>query len=144
MARLPCVEPSPSDTNPQSPGAGAVALPSPFVSPPTESSRKEVKYTGSSAVPSMDTGTIPLNLIDEPAMNLTTTPGLIVSDPSRTYMEPSTTYGLFSLVHVWFHVSFPPGAGVMNVAAEATSGSRKATTPTVNDAKGFMKVMIAL
>src|SRR5687767_14486385 len=36
---------------PQSPFAGPVRLPSPFVSPPTESSRHEVRVTGDAAVP---------------------------------------------------------------------------------------------
>jgi hypothetical protein len=36
---------------PQSPAAGLVALPSPFVSPPTESSRSDVSLTGDVAVP---------------------------------------------------------------------------------------------
>ena len=39
------------DTPPQSPATGAVRLPSPFVSPPTVSSRHDVSTTGLAAVP---------------------------------------------------------------------------------------------
>ena len=45
------VLPGRSQTCPQSPGAGLVAPPSPFVSPPAESSLSEVRTIGRAAVP---------------------------------------------------------------------------------------------
>src|SRR5262249_4788544 len=73
-------------TPPQSPGSGAVAVPSPFLSPPPAWSLIDVRMTGSSPVPRIAQPATSGNVTDG-AVNLTTTP------LSRTRVSDADTCG---------------------------------------------------
>ena len=120
--RLP-VEPGLKRMNNQSPGAGAVAEPSPLVSPPAVSSWREVKYTLLSEVPL--TWRVPLTERAVPGWNLTTTPGSIVRVTPEFTERPCTTYGLLACVQVVL-VEIVPETTV----AARTEG-KKAKTATI-------------
>ncbi len=71
------------------PGAGCVAPPSPFESPPTVSSWIDVKVIGSEPAPVADSVPLTVSMRVWP-LNLTTTPGEMVSvAPADTEIEES-------------------------------------------------------
>jgi hypothetical protein len=83
---------------PQSPAFGPLAVPSPFVSPPAESSASDVKTTGCCAVPrifsvpfkSSRPGSVPK--VPAPSLSFTVVPGWTVSvTPVATVTGPLTT-----------------------------------------------------
>ncbi|OQB81363.1 MAG: hypothetical protein BWX88_04300 [Planctomycetes bacterium ADurb.Bin126] len=91
----------------QSPGAGAVAFPSPFESPPTLSSRMDVNAIGWTTEPCARSVPPVWTVIPQSASNLTIAPGLIVRVTPLGTVTLAVTWWRVEPPHAWLPGSTP-------------------------------------